>query len=180
MIERVGERNDAMRRATLSVLVIAALVALPAAAFAAKVAVPEGTPVKVMFDAGKKISSGELKAGDTLSIRLVEDVKIGGKSIVGAGAKGIARVKEVTPSSKPGKPGKIEISFIALSASGEFRSKDGSDIKLAGTAVDKGSSHKLLSWLFILGLFIKGGQGEIDTSQIHQATVGETIVLESR
>jgi hypothetical protein len=180
MIERIGERNDAMRRATLSVLVILALAALPAAAFAAKVAVPEGTPVKVMFDAGKKISSGELKAGDTLSIRLVEDVKIGGKSIVGAGAKGIARVKEVTASSKPGKPGTIEVSFIALTASGDFRSKDGSDIKLAGTAKDVGGSHKLLSWLFIFGLFIKGGQGEIDASQIYQATVGETIVLESR
>lgn len=180
MNERIGERNDAMRRATLSVLVILALVALPAAAFAAKVAVPEGTPVKVMFDAGKKISSGERAAGDTLAIRLVEDVKIGGKTIVGAGAKGIARVKEVTPSSKPGKAGKIEVSFISLTASGEFRSKDGSDIKLAGTAKDEGGSHKILSWLFIFGLFIKGGQGEIDASQIYQATVGETIVLESR
>lgn len=169
-----------MRGATLCALAILALAALSATAFASKVAVPEGTPVKVMFDAGKKISSGELKAGDTLSIRLVEDVKIGGKSIVGAGAKGIARVKEANPSSKPGKPGKIEVSFISLTASGEFRSKDGSDIKLAGTAKDDGSSHKLLSWLFIFGLFIKGGQGEIDAAQIYQASVGETIVLESR
>jgi hypothetical protein len=169
-----------MRGATLCALAILALAALSATAFAAKVAVPEGTPVKVMFDAGKKISSGELKAGDTLSIRLVEDVKIGGKTIVGAGAKGIAKVKEVTPSSKPGKPGKIEISFVALTLGGDFRSKDGGDLKLSGTAKDAGSSHKLLSWLFIFGLFIKGGQGEIDAAQIYPAAVGETIVLESR
>lgn len=169
-----------MRSVMLSVLMICLVVSLSVTAFGATVVVPKGTPVKVMFDAGKKIASGELEAGDTLSIRLVEDIKIGGKSIVGAGAKGIARVKEAIPSSKPGKPGKIEISFISLSASGEFRSKDGSDIKLAGTTKDEGGSHKLLSWLFILGLFIKGGQGEIDASQIYPATVGETIVLESR
>ena len=169
-----------MRGATFCALAILALAALSATAFASKVAVPEGTPVKVMFDAGKKISSGELKAGDTLSIRLVEDVKIGGKTIVGAGAKGIATVKEVLAASKPGKPGKISISFVALTPSGDFRSKDGSEIKLSGMADDKGGSRKLLSWLFIFGLFIKGGQGEIDAAQIYPAAVGETIVLESR
>jgi hypothetical protein len=43
-----------------------------------------------------------------------------------------------------------------------------------------GGSHKILSWLFILGLFIKGGQGDIDTVQPYEATVGETVIMESR
>jgi len=169
-----------MRSATLSMLAMLAVVIVPAMAFAGKVAVPEGTQIKVKIDSTMQVNSGKLQAGDTISIRLVEDIKIGGKTIVEAGADGIATVKEAVAASKPGKPGKIVISFVDLSPKGSYKSKDGSKIKLSGMANDDGSSRKVLSWLFILGLFIKGGQGEIDTALEYSATVGETIILESK
>jgi hypothetical protein len=169
-----------MRSKALSALAILALVMAPAAAFAGKVAVPEGTPVKVKFDSTKQVNSGKLHEGDTISISLVEGVTIGGKTIVEAGATGIATVKEAVAASKPGKPGKLVMSFVELSPKGSYKSKDGSMIKLSGVAEDKGGGRKVLSWLFIFGLFIKGGQGEIDTSLEYPATVGETIILESR
>jgi hypothetical protein len=169
-----------MRSITLAALAILAVVMAPAAVLAGKVAVPEGTQLKVKFDSTKKIDSGKLHEGDTISISLVEGVTIGGKTIVEAGATGIATVKEAVRASKPGKPGKIVVSFVELSPKGSYRSKDGSMIKLAGVAEDKGGGRKIISWLFILGLFIKGGQGDIDTALEYPATVGETIILESK
>ncbi len=169
-----------MRRTALAALAIVAVLMAPAAAFAGKVAVPEGTQIKVKFDSTKQIDSGRLHEGDTISISLVEGVTIGGKTIVEAGATGIATVKEAVRASKPGKPGKIVVSFVELSPKGSYRSKDGSMIKLSGVAEDKGGGRKIISWFFILGLLIKGGQGDIDTALEYPATVGETIILESR
>jgi hypothetical protein len=169
-----------MRNITLVALAILAVVMVPAMVFAGRVAVPEGTPIKVKFDSTKQVNSGKLQAGDTISISLVEGIAIGGKTIVEAGATGIATVKEAVRASKPGKPGKIVMSFVELSPKGSYRSKDGSMIKLSGVAEDKGGGRKIISWLFILGLLIKGGQGDIDTALEYPATIGETIILESR
>jgi hypothetical protein len=169
-----------MKRAGLFAVVILAVFMFPALALAGKVAVPEGTKIKVKFDTAARINSGELKAGDTVTISLVEDITVGGMTIVEAGAAGSATIKEAVASSKPGKPGKIVVSFVDLSPKGSYKSKDGGMIKLAGMAEDKGGGRKIISWLFIFGLFIKGGQGEIDTARPYEATVGETIILESK
>jgi hypothetical protein len=170
-----------MKSLSITVLAIAAALALPVETLAGTVSLPkEKTVVNVKFDPAARIDSGRLKAGDSLAIFLAEDVKTGGITIVEAGAKGTAIVKEVVKASRPGKPGKIVISFVDLSPKGIYKSKDGGNIKLAGVVSKDGGGRKIISWLFILGLLIKGGQGEIDTATAYPAKVGETIILESR
>ena len=108
-----------------------------------------------------------------------EDVKIGGITIVEAGATGTAEVKEAIAASKPGNPGKIVLAFTDLEPKGQYISIEGSKIKLSGEIEEEGGGRKILSLLFILGLFIKGGEGEVDTALEYEATVEETIILES-
>jgi uncharacterized protein YuzE len=170
-----------MKALTITALAIMVALMLPVETFAGRVSLPKDvTKIMVKFDPAAKIDSGRLKAGDSLAISLAEDVKVGGITIVEAGAKGTAVVKEAVKASKPGKPGKIVVQFVDLSPKGSYKPRDGGNIKLAGMVSDNGGGRKILSWLFILGLFIKGGQGEIDTAQPYEATVGETVIMESR
>jgi hypothetical protein len=170
-----------MKAMLMPVLAIMVALMLPVESSAGKVSLPKDvTKIMVKFDPEARIDSGRLKKGDSLTIHLAEDVKIGGITVVESGAKGTAIVKEVVKASRPGKPGKIVVSFVDLSPKGSYKSRDGGMIKLSGVAEDKGGGRKILSWLFILGLLIKGGQGDIDTAQPYEATVGETIILESR
>jgi Fe-S oxidoreductase len=82
-----------MRKAMLSALVILAVAAAPAMVYAAKVMVPEGTEIKVKFDSAAKVDSVKFKKGDVVKIILAEDIKIGDKTIVEAGAEGSGRVR---------------------------------------------------------------------------------------
>ncbi len=146
---------------------------------AGKVVVPEGTELKVRFDSAMKISSGKLQPGITLSIYLADDVKVGGKTIIEAGAEGTAKVEEITDSSRPGKPGSIKVVFVDLGTKGKYKTTDDAVIKLSGGAEAKGKSRKIVSWVFILGAFISGTDGELDTTLDYPATIVETIILES-
>jgi hypothetical protein len=83
-------------------------------------------------------------------------------------------------ASRPGKPGKLMVSFLDLSPKGSYQSKDGSNIMLSGEQTIDGGGRKILSWLFIFGLFIKGGQAEIDVARVHEVKVAEKITLESK
>lgn len=150
-----------------------------AGAFSGKVVLPEKTEIKVKFDSALQINSGKLQPGLTLSIYLAEDIKVGGITIVEASAEGTAKVEEIVEASRPGKPGKITVAFSELGTKGKYRTAKDAKIKLAGSIEREGKSRKLLSILFIFGLFIKGSQGEIDTAQEYTATISETIVLES-
>jgi|WetSurMetagenome_2_1015567.scaffolds.fasta_scaffold05696_5 hypothetical protein len=170
-----------MKALSMTVLAIVAVLMAPVGADAGRISLPKDvTKLMVKFDPAKRTDSGKLQKGDTLSISLAEDYKVGEIVVVEAGAKGIAIVKEAVKASRPGKPGKLVVSFVELSPKGSYKSRDGSTIKLAGVVSDNGGGRKILSYLFILGLFIKGGQGEVDVAKPYEATVGETIVLESR
>ncbi len=173
-----------MRKHVMAGAVILGLVSLvvliaPVASFAAKVVLPEETEIKVKFDPAMIVDSGKLQAGVTISIYLAEDIKVGGKTIVEAGAEGKAKVEEAVSASRPGKPGMIKIVFVELAPKGAYSAGDGEMIKLAGMVEDEGGSRKIVSWLFIAGLFIKGQQGAIDTALDYTATIGETIILQS-
>ena len=168
-----------MRKALLAGLAILAMIAVPAAVFAAKVIVPEGTEIKVKFDPAEKVNSGKLEKGATVKIVLSEDIKIGGKTIVEKGAGGTAVVEDAVKASRPGDPGKIKVTFVELDTKGDYKAALNGKIKLAGSVSDEGGGRKILSWIFIFGLFIKGGQGEIDTALDYTATIAESIILES-
>ena len=148
---------------------------------AARVQLYEGDTIQVRFDSKLKISSGVLKKGDKIPIVLDQPIVEGGVVLVETGATGAAEVVEVEKAGKGGKPGSIKLKFIGLKPKGSFKiSGDEEVIKLSGEIGPyKGKGKKLLSYLFIFGLFIKGGQGEVPTNVPHKATIAETILMES-
>jgi len=148
-------------------------------AFAGTIQIPKGHKVKLKFPAGMKISSGELTQGVPIVCYLEEAIDVGGITVVEAGAQATAIVAEVKSAGKPGKPGYIKIEFESLDTKGDFRLLTDNKIKLTGTIEAEGKGRKLLSYLFIFGLFIKGSQAEINTNQVFTAEVAESIVLES-
>jgi len=154
-----------------------AVVLLAPSAHSARVPLQQGTEAIVTFAADGKIKSGEHAVGDTLEITLARPIIIGNQVIVEDGASGKAVVAEIKPSGKGGKPGYIKVSFVSLMTKGTFKTLDGAPIPLEGTIDDKGGGKKLLSYLFIAGLFIKGGQGEIDANAEYPVTVTKTVVL---
>ncbi|UCD62528.1 MAG: hypothetical protein JSW34_07095 [Candidatus Zixiibacteriota bacterium] len=163
------------------IALIAALgLVLAVSAQAARVQIPEGAKLSVKFPASIKISSGELGEGIPILFELASPFEIGGKVIVAKGAQGTAVVKESVKSGRGGKPGKITVEFVELMPSEGFQAADGSPIKLKGAVTAEGKGRKLLSYLFIFGLFIKGGQGEIPGDQVYTATVAESIILEEK
>jgi len=163
-----------------SLLVVVLCLFFAGAVQAAKVQVPAGTEVKVKFDSRAAVNSGDAVAGVPILIELAEPITIGGKIIVEEGAKGTAVVSEVKKAGKGGKPGNIKVEFVDLEPKGLFKAPEGAKIKLAGTAEGKGKGKKTLSYLFIFGLFIKGTQGELSTTQAYPATVADNIILESQ
>ena len=159
--------------------VIGLLMSFSLPANAGKVQLPEGKELKVRFDPNMKISSGKLEKGVPLQIYLVEPIEIAGVVIVPKDAPGTAVVADIQKAGKPGKAGMIKIEFTELEPSGNFKSSEGEKIKLTGTIEKKGGGKKLLSYLFIFGLFIKGGEGNIDVNGVYTATVKEGIILEN-
>jgi len=144
---------------------------------AGKVQIPEDTEVKVKFDPGMKISSKLLQPGIPLLIYLAEPVEIGGKVIIEEGAMGKAEVLEVKGASKPGKPGYLKVAFVDIKPKGEYNTLDSAAIKLKGEVESEGGGKKLLSWLFIFGLFIKGGEATLPSDAIYTVQIGETVRL---
>jgi len=162
---------------TVAALIVALL--LPVCASAGKIVLPEKTEVKIKFDSSIILNSGKLQKGLEVPIYLAEDIKIGGKTIIEKGAEGKAEVAEIMGHSKLGKPGYIKISFVELEAKGDYKTGNAEMIKLAGAVENKGKGRKVLSLLFIFGLFINGSEGEIDTTQVYTATVAETVILQT-
>jgi len=160
-------------------VVISISLLLPGIAVAGKVQIPEGKEVKIIFDPTMELNSNNLVEGIPLLVNLYESIEIGGVIIVEKGASGTAVVEKVEKSGRGGKAGYVKITFVDLTPKGEFQAPEGEKIKLAGFVENKGGGKKLLSWLFIFGLFIKGGGGEIDTGVPYTATVAEPIILEN-
>jgi len=148
--------------------------------FAARVVLPEDTDITVQFDNTTKINSGNVEAGQMLDFTLAEDIKIGGKTVVEAGAPGKAEVVDLKKASAPGKPGYIKIKFTELGSKGEFKTAEDAPIKLSGEFENKGKGKSFLTKIPLLyGFFVGGGQGKVDTKATYNAKVAETIVLES-
>ncbi|PKK84981.1 MAG: hypothetical protein CVT49_00120 [candidate division Zixibacteria bacterium HGW-Zixibacteria-1] len=147
--------------------------------YAGKVQLPEGTEIKVRFDKSMRINSGKLTKGVPLAITLDEPVIIGGRVIIEKGTAGKAEVLDVKASSKAGKPGYLKIGFVELEPKGEFTRVDVPTIKLTGEVEKKGKGKKLLSYMFIFGLFIKGSQAEIPADVVYNAKIAETVVMQS-
>lgn len=162
------------------ILVMFSLLAFSTLSFGATLQLPQGTEVKLKFAQGIKVSSGDIAAGVPIICYLAEPIQIGGKTVVEEGAQATAKVAEVKSAGKGGKGGYIKVEFVEIETKGEYNTVDGSKIKLAGFVENTGKNKKTLSYLFIFGLFIKGSQGELNTSSIYSAQTAENTILESK
>ncbi len=169
------------RHIVLAIGVVLALLAMSVPVWAGAIQVPQGTEVKLKFPAGMKISSGNVTQGVPLVCYLQEPIDIGGVIVVEKDAQATAKVVEVKSAGKGGKPGYIKIQFESLDPKGPFRPVNAEKIKLenAGPVEANGKGKKLLSYLFIFGLFIKGSQAEIPTNQVYTAKVAESVILDN-
>ena len=164
----------------LAVSVAILVLVLAATVSAATIQLQRGTEVKIKFATAIKVSSGNLAKDVPVQFVLAEPIIIGGETLVEAGATGTAKVVDVQKAGKGGKPGYIKIAFVDLEPKGVYQSADKAKIKLSGEVENKGKGKKFLSYVFIFGLFIKGGQGEIPANAVHVAKVAESITLESK
>jgi hypothetical protein len=168
------------RNLQLGVIIALCLTILIAGnSFAGKIMIPEGKEIKVRFDPNMEINSSNVSEGVPLLINLAEPIDIGGVIVVEKGAPGTATVVEVKKHGMVGKPGYIKIEFVDLEAKGEYQAPEGEKIKLSGFAEHKGKKKTFISILLGFGLLIKGGKGEISTTEYYTATVAESIILES-
>ncbi len=167
------------RQVIMTLGVVLALIMTSIPVQAGSIQVPKGTEVKLKFPAGMKMSSGDLTVGVPIVCNLQEPIDVGGVIVVDKDAQATAKVVEVKPAGKGGKPGYIKIEFESLDAKGSFKLVSADKIKLSGAVEAKGKGKKLLSYLFIFGLFIKGSQGDIPTDQVYTANVAESVVLDN-
>lgn len=160
-----------------SLMIVCALFAATTGNVRGAVELPAGQEVEVVFS--QDISSSYLAPGDLVPIRLSKPIVIGGFTVVKEGTGGSARVKSVTPAGRGGKPGSVTIELLELEPGSSYEAEDDKKImlKAVGEITASGKSKKLLSWIFILGLFIKGGQGEIPADQPIKAVIAEDIVI---
>ena len=144
------------------------------------VEIGKGKEVKIKFPTGMKITSGNVTSGIPIVCFLTEPIVEGSVVIVEAGAEATATVREVKPAQKGGKPGRLKIEFTSLKPKGEYQLLTESEIKLTGTKEAEGKGKKLLSYLFIFGLFVKGSEAVIPTNVIYSVKVAESVYLESK
>ncbi|RKX26918.1 MAG: hypothetical protein DRP45_02295 [Candidatus Zixiibacteriota bacterium] len=144
----------------------------------AQIKLQKGTEISVAFK--QDVSSKYLAPGQEIPIAVTEDVIIGGVVLIKAGAEGKAMVKSVEPAGKGGKPGTISVELGELESGSGFKSLEDKGIKLEGIdgAIEaKGKGKKTLSYIFIFGLFIKGGEGLILADTPIKAIVKEDVFI---
>lgn len=166
-----------IRKIPFSLIIALTLLVAATGNVSADIELPAGQEVEIVFS--QDISSKYLAPGDLVPIRLSKPITVGGFILVPEGASGSARVKSVTPAGRRGKSGSITIELLELEPGSSYEAEE--DKKIMLKAVEEitatGKSKKLLSWIFILGLFIKGGQGEIPADQPIKAVIAEDIVI---
>ncbi|WP_430424176.1 hypothetical protein [Phenylobacterium sp.] len=94
--------------------------ALPGAAVAATVKIPEGTEFTVRLE--ESISSKHAQDGDRFTISLDDDVKLADGTVLRAGYRGVGEVVDARKSGMLGKTGKLAIRLVYLKV-GEERIK---------------------------------------------------------
>ncbi len=159
---------------------IFAIVVMTVSAQAGVVEIGKGKEVKLKFPAGIQITSGNVTSGIPIVCYLAEPLIEGGVVVVEEGAQATATVTEVEPAKKGGKSGKIIVEFTSLDPKGEYKLLTEPNIKLSGTLEREGKGRKLLSYLFIFGLFIKGGEGVVSPDMIYTVKVAESVYLENK
>ena len=162
-------------RNTLAVTMLLVL-ACAAVSMAARYQLPKGSKAKVQFDPNSIVSSAKFEVGDKVPVYLVDPIVMGGVTLVEAGAMGTAVVTVGKRAGKGGKPGALKLSFESINPKGPFVPQELNTIPVAGDTPEyRGKGKKLVSYLFIFGLFIKGSQAEVPAEATFEVTVAENV-----
>ncbi len=149
------------------------------------VALPGGTPIRVHLTT--KLSSRTAFVGDRFGINVVNEVRVGNRLVIPAGAYGIGEIVSAENAGSNGNEGKLGLQFDYVYA------LDGQKVRLtqALSAVDgenkKGAASTLTVIMFPLfgasGLFahnfVKGAEAYIEPETAFPVAVEHTVQVDS-
>lgn len=134
----------------------------PAPAPAPKLVLPKGTMVRLMVT--KEVNSRDNHPGDRFVLRVDEDVKVGGVTIIPIGAKGWGEVVDSAKTGGVGKSGKINARLLYVEANGQRIDLDGTRQSSGG-----GGTGNVVAGVVAFGpfgLFMKGSNASLKAGEI--------------
>lgn len=114
----------------LSALLATALLSSAVFAQEAKVTIPQGTQITARL--ANQLDSGQVKAGDPVTMDVLEDLKIGSLVAIPHGAIVMGHVIDAKGARKMGRGGRLDISFETVTAG------DGTKVPVSGQDSAKG------------------------------------------
>jgi hypothetical protein len=136
--------------------------AIPTPVPTAKLVLPKGTMVRLMVT--KEVNSRDNRPGDRFVLRVDEDVRVGGVTVIPTGARGWGEVVDLNRSAGVGKSGRISARLLYLEVNGER-------IDLDGESQSRGSggTGQTVAGLIAfgpLGLLMKGNNATLKAGEI--------------
>jgi hypothetical protein len=93
-----------------SAFAVCALAQLPRTPEQASTARPTGS-IAVVTQTNRELNTRKLKLGDTVTVKVVQDLVLVGKVVIPRGAKLIGHVSDLTPFTKAGPPSRLALIF---------------------------------------------------------------------
>lgn len=140
----------------------------------AAVEIPAQTPLKVATTS--TIDPAAVNVGDQVYLQVTEPVVIGGKTVIAAGARAIARVTQAKERGMIGIPAAIGLVLESVETA------DGGNVAITGSVVQEGKSKMVASIglaliCCLLFALMKGGAAEIPSgTTINANTVMKATV----
>ena len=129
---------------------------------APKLVLPKGTLVRLMVT--KEVNSRDNHAGDRFALRVDEDVRVAGVTVVPIGTKGYGEVVDSEGSGAVGKSGKLNARLLYLDLNGRHIELDG-DRHSAGS----GGTGQVVGGVVafgVFGLLMKGNNASLKAGEI--------------
>lgn len=124
--------TNATQREIMKTAVLAVILGLATVATAQVVTIPEGTAVRVRL--AETIGSAAAHVGDAVKLEVLDDVQVGGSTVIRRGAMAVGEVTVAEGKKRMGRAGKVAFALDYLVAA------DGSKIAASGTRKQKGSN----------------------------------------
>ena len=140
----------------------AAAVEWQAPAAPARLILPKGTMVRLMVT--KEVNSRDNHAGDRFVLRVDEDIRVGGVTVVPMGARGYGEVVDSEGSGAVGRSGKLNARLLYLDLNGRHIELDG-DRHSAGS----GGTGQVVGGVVafgVFGLLMKGNNASLKAGEI--------------
>ena len=139
----------------------AAVPEVPVAA-APKLVLPKGTMVRLMVT--REVNSRDNKQGDRFVLRVDEDVRVGGVTVVPTGTKAWGEVVGVERTGGVGKSGKLNARLLYLEAAGQRIDLEGERQSAGSGGTGQAVAGVVAFGLF--GLLMKGNNANLKAGEI--------------